>query len=500
MLFVFALLCSLIHFSSCDISDNDVFTDYLEERQNIIDAEQSAAFGSKIILSDRERLANKILTKYKHEELERAFDDSAIFPPSKNFLRVSGDIEQSKVYRTIRKMPKGGVLHAHILAISSRDFILENVTRRSNLYMCRHWSSLQLKFFDEKGAANQSDCNWELLARARTRDKSIDNEIAEALSMYYVAEKDVDDTWQKFSSIFHFVKSLITYRPVYEDFLYHTMEELYDDNVQFMEIRTSFTTLYELDGYQHNYLRVAEIDNKVVERFMKRHPDFLGAKWIYSPRRSIRRLTFVEHIERFRNLKRMHPDRIVGFDLVGQEDKGPPLLHFAEELLDLRNETNFYFHAGETNWSGQETDENLIDAVLLNAKRIGHGYTLIKHPKLMEMIRRRDVGIEICPISNQVLKLVRDLRNHPASFFFAENMPVVVSNDDPGFWGARALSHDFYEAFVGIMSSRADLRALKQLAINSISYSSLNDSERKFVLRVWERRWRDFISDVVSHG
>lgn len=115
----------------------------------------------------------------------------------------------------------------------------------------------------------------------------------------------------------------------------------------------------------------------------------------------------------------------------------------------------------------------------------------------MKLIKEKNIAMEISPISNQVLKLVKDLRNHPASQLFAENFPLVVSNDDPGFWGARALSYDFYEAFIGMMSSHADLRALKQLAINSIVYSSLNETERRMVLDVWHRRWEDFISVIL---
>lgn len=64
----------------------------------------------------------------------------------------------------------------------------------------------------------------------------------------------------------------------------------------------------------------------------------------------------------------------------------------------------------------------------MNTKRIGHGYSLYKHPVLWQAFKEKDIAIEISPISNQVLHLVQDLRNHPASFYISENVPIVVSS------------------------------------------------------------------------
>lgn len=117
---------------------------------------------------------------------------------------------------------------------------------------------------------------------------------------------------------------------------------------------------------------------------------------------------------------------------------------------------------------GYSSDQNIIDAVLLNVTRIGHAYGLSKHPNIMQIVRQRQICLEICPISNQVLKLVNDLRNHPASVFVSQNLPMVISNDDPGFWNAIGLSYDFYYALMSMASMNSGLGFLKQLALNSI--------------------------------
>ena len=55
------------------------------------------------------------------------------------------------------------------------------------------------------------------------------------------------------------------------------------------------------------------------------------------------------------NLSREMPEFVIGYDLVGQEDLGRPLLDFADLLIEVRNKTGlkYFFHAGETNWQGK---------------------------------------------------------------------------------------------------------------------------------------------------
>ena len=43
-------------------------------------------------------------------------------------------------------MPKGGVMHVHEFAITSYEWVIQNITYRDNLYLCIEQDTKNLKF------------------------------------------------------------------------------------------------------------------------------------------------------------------------------------------------------------------------------------------------------------------------------------------------------------------------------------------------------------------
>ncbi|XP_034178804.2 adenosine deaminase [Osmia lignaria lignaria] len=476
---------------------------YKALREEILEYEQRLMIGSNLNLNDVEKQANKILMKAKREELDAAFKNPELFAPAQNFISARKYIDRSKVFQLLRLMPKGAVLHAHDTAIVSADYIYHNITFRDDLYICGNGSNIRLHFFREP----DQTCDWELLKKVREdpiRGTGVNNMIMKKMSMICSDPKrdypNVDKAWSKFLDIFKFVDPLLTYRPVYEDHFLEALRQLHEDNVMYLELRSTLPTLYDFEGTDYQPEDLVGIYKNLTQRFKEEHPDFVGAKLIYAPSRSGNLTVAKQYMKILKRLRELYPNFVAGFDLVGQEDKGHTLEYFAEIIKNAEDrDINFFFHAGETKWLGSSTDENLVDAILFNSRRIGHGYALSSHPFLMEMTKRLDIAIEVNPISNQVLKLVDDMRNHPAKVLFAEGYPVVISNDDPGFWDAEALSYDFYQAFMALMSAHSDLKALKQLAMNSISYSSMTDAEKKDAFAIWEKKWDTFVGSVANN-
>ena len=120
---------------------------------------------------------------------------------------------------------------------------------------------------------------------------------------------------------------------------------------------------------------------------------------------------------------RTYTDLIAGFDLVNEEDFTPPIFEFINEILEGKTSDKHklpcFFHCGETH---DRENQNLFDAILLNSKRIGHGFQLFLHPSLQKAVKEKDICLEACPISNLLLGYTTDLRSHPVRFMLHKGL------------------------------------------------------------------------------
>ena len=91
--------------------------------------------------------------------------------------------------------------------------------------------------------------------------------------------------------------------------------------------------------------------------------------------------------------------------MVNEEDYNPPIDDFLEQIIEAKmklGEDRFqlFLHAGE---SYQRSNTELHDAILLGCKRIGHGFGLQLRPDLIQEVKRNNICLECCPISNKIL-------------------------------------------------------------------------------------------------
>jgi adenosine deaminase CECR1 len=451
--------------------------EYQAARERLIADDRATRLGANLVLTPAEEAANRRLMALKHAEIERTRE---FFPPAHSFLedRVKQAIAESRVFDVMKRLPKGGVLHAHGSALGDFRWLVTNVSYRPDCYIyvgtggAIPRGALRL-------ASAPPGADWRPVSELRAaapNAQAFDDELFRSLSLGE-EDRDAPDIWQEFTAVFQRASRLMADPVVRAEYWRNLLMALVDENIQYVESRS------------------IAIERSIVQDIRTRDPDF-DVKFIAAAGRSNSREQIAQVLATAVELRAKDPDRVLGFDLVQEEDRTNSNLFYIEELLAARKEAErrgidlpFYLHSGETNWA---ENENIYDAILLGASRIGHGLSLVKHPRLMQIVKERGIAIEVCPISNQILGYVSDLRNHPAVHYINAGIPVVLSSDDPAVF-RHSLSHDYYAAF---MAWGLDLRSLKQLALNSLIYSAMGPDEKRRAVAAWERRWTTFIASL----
>jgi adenosine deaminase len=124
---------------------------------------------------------------------------------------------------------------------------------------------------------------------------------------------------------------------------------------------------------------------------------------------------------------------VVAIDLACDEAKYPPNRHSNAFVLTLDSGLKRTVHAGEF---GHRKIPNMWDAVSnLCADRLGHAIDLISAPKLIETVRERDIGIEMCPLSNLFTGAIKYINELKINELLKQNVLVTINSDDPKMFG-----------------------------------------------------------------
>eukprot|EP01137_Pigoraptor_chileana_P022762 Opistho-2@88033 len=501
--------------NSAPIGDKD---EYLKARAELFEAEELMKSYNGISLTTNEDKANAVLMKLKRDELNQ-YADRDDFPPAIHFFDAQKAIEASPVYKAIQKMPKGGLLHVHVDSIVDSRWVVQTATYMEGCAICHLNGSTYFRFFPDKTVKDPSDrsapfeCTWTGVAEERAAAVSAeayDDALYRLLTLVTEKPDEAYPTqsavWGKFDGSIIAADGLINYRPFFELYFRKAFEDFAADNIQYVELRSLLGSVYEADGTLYDRHTVMALFQTAVSDAVKStNGKFAGAKLIYCGLRAADADVVAAQMDDAIALAMKFPGFFAGFDLVGREDPGHTLVYFVDTFLASAEKQekagvrlSYFLHAGETNWEESGADDNLMDAVMLNTTRIGHGFALLHHPLVEEIVAERKIAVEVCPISNQVLKLVPDLRNHPASAYLDRGLPITINSDDPALFGSVGLSHDFYEAFMGFGGGRLDIRALKFMAQNSLQYSAMSSGERSVALAEFDARWAEFVDGLAA--
>lgn len=176
--------------------------------------------------------------------------------------------------------------------------------------------------------------------------------------------------------------------------------------------------------------------------------------------------------------------RVVGINLVAPEDNRVALTDYTRHMEMMRLLSTqvpgvpIALHAGELVLGLVRPEDlrfHIRQAVeIAGARRIGHGVAISYEDDAMDLfatMRKRDVLVEVCLTSNDVILDVEGAE-HPITAYRHMGVPVALATDDAGV-SRIDLSHEFMRATT---TYGLDYHDLKELARNSLSYSFLPGS------------------------
>ena len=449
-------------------------------------------------------------TVWTKEYEDRHATETGDIYPGMMFMHARERMEKTKLWKIVKRMPKGALLHCHFEAMIDTDWLLDELFAYDGLHIEAPASlhdeaalkSVVPELSWKKATASPSSSIWSADYKANeaipldAAADSFPNGGRPGFRDWYKSRTSItheesllhhdgpNEIWRKFISCFRVLGTALCWETIFKKAVKRMLSMLNEDGVRYVEVRAVFRVPFFVEGSENpetGYDRKMQAMEEAIDEFMatEEGKDFWGARLIWTDIRHLETKLIIENMKECIAMKQAHPELIAGYDLVGQEDLGRPLVDFLPELFWFKKacaeagvNIPFFFHAGETLGDGDSVDQNLFDAILLGTRRIGHGFS-------------------------------------------SRGVPVALCNDDPSILGhvVSGMTHDFWQALQGW--DNLGLAGLASLAENSVRWSALDDispadwqkelkdgaygkTEKAELMQEWSRSWESFCGWIVK--
>ena len=170
-------------------------------------------------------------------------------------------------------------------------------------------------------------------------------------------------------------------------------------------------------------------------------------------------------------------ERIVAVGLDSAEIGNPPSKFRA--VFDRARAEGFLTvaHAGE-----EGPPSYVWEALdVLKVSRIDHGVRSLEDPLLVERLRRMQMPLTVCPLSNLRLRVVPQLSEHPLKKMLDAGLRATVNSDDPAYFGGYLAQN--YAQIGAALNLRPD--EIVTLAKNSFLAAFIDDeAKRRYIVQI----------------
>lgn len=475
------------------------------------------------------------------------------------------DAEDDTLMEVFRRLPKGGLLHVHSAAALSVEELIRLLKEWKG---CPIYIAIAGA---DKGKMNYLTDDHQLSPGCEVMLEDFWNimDAEKKLRKWLTVGEHTDKAeyiWDEFNKIFIRTSALFSDRDFYFEYHRRFFLECLRDRIDYVELRCGFQDFVSRENeVQQDVIldqspKFLDILQNAKEAAIKEYlenreeggwnPPYgrIGLGVILCARRDLdpddpeHRLKLMRKMDTAIAWKMGSYEKLIkGFDFVSEEDRGKTSysyykdiiygevfdgyaegspeeavfkpLKFQHKLIGVSRVEmiELMLHAGESLWMEQE---NIIDAKIASKSRVGHGFQMLEFPAvLMDYLYARNVDspsgpvLEVCPISNQMLRYFPDIRNHYALILMKMGVPCVLANDDPQILGNPGLSYDFWETY---MASDGGLMMVKGLVFTAfvfqyqteiqIALSEWEDNDYADCLRNFkEKYWMPFLEEMNRH-
>lgn len=271
---------------------------------------------------------------------------------------------------------------------------------------------------------------------------------------------------------FAIFQNSITSAEVVERIAWELFEDSAKQNIRLLEVR--FSPDWAFHGHNLDWDKCLEGLLRAKDRAEREHDMAIG--YIAITSRSMGPESCVKTVD----WAIRHKDQIIGVDLADAEDVFP-IRDFAKSVLRAKE-------AGlkVTIHSGENTPASAVIETIqtVNPDRIGHGIHIIEDMKAVELVKERDITLEVNPWSNYLTNSVPTIEDHPLKKLFDLGVKVTINSDDPEVLDTN-LNNEYRIAHEVLGMSMEDIKTCNRYAYEA---SFLAEAEKK---KIWEKYFAD---------
>lgn len=185
----------------------------------------------------------------------------------------------------------------------------------------------------------------------------------------------------------------------------------------------------------------------------------------------MRQFSFEDNLKTIELASKYLDKGVVAIDLAGAEALYPTASF--EKLFQIAKDKNipFTIHAGEA-----DGKDSILSAINFNTKRIGHGVRCIEDNETLNIIKKNNITLEVCPTSNIQTGIFENYYDHPIKKLYDMNVLVTINVDNMTVSNIDLTQE--YEKLVKIFN--LNIEDLKKINLNAIDAAFLTDKEKQF--------------------